>query len=110
MIDVVERVARAMCVEEYARRELVNPWWGDAASQPADTIRVSGFEKQNYRGLACAAIKAMRDDRHGEIVSAYIQGALDVHEHYEPDIDPDFTEAAHDYAANLATLTQDQPS
>jgi hypothetical protein len=35
-----------------------------------------------------------------EIVGAYQQGAMDVHENHQPDRAPDFSEAAHDYAAS----------
>ena len=34
------------------------------------------------------------------IIAAYEAGALAVHENWQEDRDPDFTEAAHDYAAN----------
>jgi hypothetical protein len=41
---------------------------------------------------------ALREAR----IAAYRQGALDVHQNYQPDRDPDFTEAAHDYVASIA--------
>ena len=39
--------------------------------------------------------------REEEVIAAYIQGAKDVHENWQPDRDPDFTEAAHDYWAAI---------
>lgn len=35
------------------------------------------------------------------VIAAYIQGAMDVHNNWQEDRDPDFTEAAHDYASSL---------
>lgn len=40
------------------------------------------------------------DDMKDAIIAAYEAGALAVHENWQEDRDPDFTEAAHDYAAN----------
>jgi hypothetical protein len=39
------------------------------------------------------------------VIKAYIAGATDVHEHWQEDNDPDFTEAAHDYASAALTST-----
>lgn len=41
------------------------------------------------------AVEALND----AVVAAYIAGATAVHENYQPDPDPEFTEAAHDYAS-----------
>ena len=50
-------------------------------------------------------MKQLWEDRreaiHDMIVKAYIAGATDVHNNWQEDRDPDFTEAAHDYAASL---------
>lgn len=41
------------------------------------------------------------------LAQAYEQGCRDVHEHYQPDPDPEFGEAARDYAhAILAALPE----
>ena len=51
--------------------------------------------------------EAERDERHRLIINAYMQAAMDVHKslqaipQYLEDNDPDFTEAAHDYAASV---------
>jgi hypothetical protein len=50
------------------------------------------------------AMEAAREPEAGKLREAlehaYCAGAMDVHENWQEDRDPDFTEAAHDYAAN----------
>jgi hypothetical protein len=43
---------------------------------------------------------AMAETLRDAVVAAYIAGATDVHNNWQEDRDPDFTEAAHDYAAD----------
>jgi hypothetical protein len=45
--------------------------------------------------------EAVREAARDEIIDAYKQGAMDVHQNYRPDRAPDFTEAAEDYYALL---------
>lgn len=58
--------------------------------------------------LAIAAIplvkmrEALEEERRDAIIAAYIAGALAVHKNWQEDRDPDFTEAAHDYASDAA--------
>ena len=56
----------------------------------------------NAEAEAAALREALRD----EIVMAYEQGALDVHLNWQEDRDPDFSEAASDYAASRAALKE----
>lgn len=44
--------------------------------------------------------RAARTDLKDHVVAAYEQGALDVHCNWQEDADPDFKEAAYDYAAS----------
>ena len=48
-----------------------------------------------------AEAEALRKRRRDEVVSAYIQGANDVHANWREDKAPDFTEAAMDYALSI---------
>lgn len=54
--------------------------------------------------------RILRDERHDLIAAAYEQGCHDVHANYEPQPDPEFGEAASDYAAsavdNLKAIEQ----
>lgn len=52
------------------------------------------------RGAADGAPVVPDDQLRDAIIAAYVQGATDVHQNYQPDRSPDFTEAAHDYAAS----------
>ncbi len=49
-----------------------------------------------------AALAAGKEKLRDEVIAAYKQGAMDVHQNYHPDRAPDFTEAAHDYAVRAA--------
>ena len=53
-----------------------------------------------------AEAAALREALRDEIVMAYEQGALDVHLNWQEDRDPDFSEAASDYAASRAALKE----
>lgn len=73
--------------------------------QPLDTIQRLGQEFDGEQPRL--GREAVRDAIHDAIVSAYRQGALDVHNEWiKLDLDdglsddPDFTEAAHDHAAS----------
>jgi hypothetical protein len=56
--------------------------------------------------VACAAYESAVSERvRDAVIKAYIAGATDVHEHWQEDSDPDFTEAAHDYASAALTST-----
>lgn len=52
------------------------------------------------QAIRLAALEEMQ----AEIIAAYKQGALDVHNHWQDDRDPDFTEAAHDYASSRTAI------
>lgn len=47
------------------------------------------------------AARAARTELKDHVVAAYEQGALDVHANWQEDADPDFKEAAYDYAASV---------
>lgn len=77
----------------------------ETREQPLDTIQRLGQEFDGEQPRL--GREAVRDAIHDAIVSAYRQGALDVHNEWiKLDLDdglsddPDFTEAAHDHAAS----------
>lgn len=50
------------------------------------------------------------DELRDLLAAAYGQGAHDVHTNYQPELDPDFTEAACDYAASvICDLSRNSP-
>lgn len=51
-----------------------------------------------------------RDDVKTAIIAAYEAGALAVHENWQEDRDPDFTEAAHDYAVSIDIDAPNRPT
>lgn len=63
----------------------------------APTIRYIEREFQKER-------EAFFDMLRDKVIAAYIQGAEDVHENWQEDRDPDFSEAAHDYYASLTDI------
>jgi hypothetical protein len=57
------------------------------------------------RAAIAAYESAVTERVRDAVIKAYIAGATDVHEHWQEDNDPDFTEAAHDYASAALTST-----
>jgi hypothetical protein len=57
------------------------------------------------RAAVAACESAVTERVRDAVIKAYIAGATDVHEHWQEDNDPDFTEAAHDYASAALTST-----
>lgn len=57
--DAVERAARAICAKAFEMDEMVDPWWGDQASQPPNSIRLSGAQKDRFRAFAKAALSTL---------------------------------------------------
>jgi hypothetical protein len=56
--EVVEAMARAICARAFEMDEMVDPWWGDQATQPGNSIRLSGVQKDRFRAFATAALTA----------------------------------------------------
>lgn len=46
-------------------------------------------------------ISELRESLRDHIINAYVEGAYQVHTHWQEDADPDFGEAASDYAASV---------
>jgi hypothetical protein len=83
---------------------------------PTDTECAGCAIQENFKRLAnpkavlelIARVRALEEARRDEIVAAFEAGALAVHENYQPDTDPDFKEAAYDYAASLLTKKEER--
>lgn len=71
------------CIEKWNRRDA-----------EMTTLRYCEREWQKER-------EAFFDMIRDKVIAAYAQGAMDVHENWQEDRDPDFTEAAHDYYASV---------
>lgn len=69
----VERVARAMAAKEYADWQYSTPWWGDADSQPVETILLTREQKERYRILARTAVEALMEPSEGMVRRSIVQ-------------------------------------
>ena len=92
--DDSKMAASAICFAA----DMVKAAWQEAAA----ILAALAEERDAAEAEAAALREALRD----EIVMAYEQGALDVHLNWQEDRDPDFSEAASDYAASRAALKE----
>lgn len=80
---------------------IIAPGWVlTRAEADADAWKVNAAETHLKLVAAERALGELLDEVEGEIVGAYERGAMDVHRNWQEDSDPDFKEAAHDYAAS----------
>ena len=83
-------------------------WWLNVDCKTYPTLETAQAAAQaDYTASILAALDV--DKITALVGAAYIQGAMDVHQNWQPDRAPDFSEAAADYVAALASIKGDQP-
>jgi hypothetical protein len=68
---------------------------------PSDSDIVVQLRQRNFGKGLLEDREAFFDMIRDKVITAYMQGAMDVHENWQEDRDPDFTEAAHNYYASV---------
>ncbi len=103
----------AAVTDEQIERKAFRDWAWEAEGPPIGTLSPSKAAEAAW--MARAALAAPQDS--AALREAYIAGATAVHEHYKaehPDIiprgDPEFGEAASDYAARAALSPEGTPT
>jgi hypothetical protein len=96
-----EKIARAIC----QARIVGNQKPDDPMGVLHTTLGPEGtppYRWQTHLREAAAVLAliapAIEEQRFDDLVSGFKEGALAVHQNWQEDRDPDFTEAAHDYA------------